>query len=153
MQQNLSCEIPSVLDELFGATCHQPAFEAARVIASNPESLSAQLRLLLNSERRLHTLPISRHPNGFTKITLYRNEQRTIRLHIWNSALGVDEEVRIHGHAWSMASIVLRGQITHTAFDETSSADGELYHRYKYTPGTSRRTHTLEYDCAVYLKS
>jgi hypothetical protein len=154
-QHEFSCRNSSVLNELFTKTNNLPVLNAAQVMQSNFGEIRAELRSLLELEQHSPGhLEISRHPNGFLKITLYRVGRRTVRLHLWTSGFGeTHDEIRIHGHAWSLASIVLQGEIVHTLFQETSSLDGGRYCRYKYKSGTSDRPHSLRYDGTAYLKA
>ncbi|QKW06319.1 hypothetical protein HUT18_07795 [Streptomyces sp. NA04227] len=68
------------------------------------------------------------HPNGFVKLPLARTEDGATRLflHVWR-ADSVDGDV--HDHRWPFASVVLRGELSHTLTDvtvgSTSAGRGE----------------------------
>ncbi|WP_327085206.1 hypothetical protein OIE66_22910 [Nonomuraea sp. NBC_01738] len=68
------------------------------------------------------------HPNGFDRISLYREPEGVeVRMHLWWSGVLSDET--IHNHAWDFSSLVLTGtlrfQLLHGA------PDGRAYGRYR----------------------
>ncbi|MFI2613727.1 hypothetical protein [Streptomyces sp. NPDC018584] len=58
------------------------------------------------------------HPNGFVKLPLARTGDGAARLflHVWR-ADSIDADV--HDHRWAFASVVLRGELSHTLLDVT----------------------------------
>jgi hypothetical protein len=87
--------------------------EALNYIISNPSEIE-----------RISAIAYD-HNNGFTKLTIFKNQQDSfaprLRIHIWDDPLKGEESVfDIHNHPWDYASIVLCGTLCHTIYTETT---------------------------------
>ncbi len=83
-----------------------------------------------------------RHPNGFDRIVLRRDNgtKRALRLHLWGPP-SISAEQDIHNHAWGFASSVLAGTFRHSIykFERDLTGNRALYSfkngagdRYRY---------------------
>lgn len=100
------------------------------------------------------------HPNGFVKLPLARTDDGATRLflHVWR-ADSLDADV--HDHRWAFASVVLRGELSHTLMDVTvaprSARSGDEDERLvgaswvaRYQPGGGKHCFdTSHYERAV----
>src|SRR5690348_16259346 len=110
-----------VLRSLLCDPSNLSAVEAAHVARRHIDDICVEIRHLLGLNG-VENLAATLHPNGFTKIQLFRGPRLTIRLHLWDR-VGHDLETRIHGHAWSLSSVVLSGQIVHTIYNERTRGE------------------------------
>jgi hypothetical protein len=74
------------------------------------------------------------HPIGFRKIVLVHcTRGHQIRLHRWDGASSMDDELSIHSHRWDFLSLVLTGSIINLSF---VPVDGD-YGLRKFSVGTA----------------
>lgn len=81
--------------------------------------------------RKFLNIPFKIHPLGFYSCTLLHENNQKIRLHYWDSSIGVEQqssELVIHDHIFNFKSWILLGVLENIEYDIVEN--GEVYNLY-----------------------
>lgn len=93
--------------------------------------LSDFLSNLSNDEKSLIQSKSYKHPNGFVKMILRKNEDDSFfRLHYWLDELALDQNY--HDHGWNFTSKIINGSLKNINYYKSEAIDTNINALYEY---------------------